>query len=83
MQLIWLDVADLIAKAGGDPWAINQSLQAASASQIESLAEAFNGAGRHSAEADTLSSKPASVSTRPGTTRTATTRSMTPPKCSV
>ena len=52
MQLIWLDVADLIAKAGGDPWAINQSLQAGSASQIESLAEAFNGAGRHSAEAD-------------------------------
>ena len=52
MQLIWLDVADLIAEAGGDPWAINQSLQAGSASQIESLAEAFNGAGRHTAEAD-------------------------------
>ncbi|MBV8786073.1 MAG: hypothetical protein JOZ00_05225, partial [Mycobacterium sp.] len=52
MQLIWLDVADLIAKAGGDPWATNQSLQAGSASQIESLAEAFNGAGRHTAEAD-------------------------------
>lgn len=52
MQLVWLDVADLIAKAGGDPWAINQSLQAGSASQISSLAEAFNGAGRHTAEAD-------------------------------
>jgi pimeloyl-ACP methyl ester carboxylesterase len=52
MQLIWLDVADLIAKAGGDPWAINQSLQAGSPSQISSLAEAFNGAGRHTAEAD-------------------------------
>jgi hypothetical protein len=52
MQLIWLDVSDLIAKAGGDPWAINQSLQAGSPSQISSLAEAFHGAGRHSAEAD-------------------------------
>lgn len=52
MQLIWLDVADLIAKAGGDPWAINQSLQSGSPSQISSLAAAFNGAGRHTAEAD-------------------------------
>lgn len=52
MQLKWLNVADLIAKAGGDPWAINQSLQAGSPSQISSLAEAFHGAGRHTAEAD-------------------------------
>lgn len=52
MQLKWLSVADLIAKAGGDPWAINQSLQAGSPSQISSLAEAFHGAGRHTAAAD-------------------------------
>ncbi|CAM3416469.1 alpha/beta hydrolase [Mycobacterium colombiense] len=52
MQLRWLSVAGLIAQAGGDPWAINQSLQAGSPSQISSLAEAFNGAGRHTAEAD-------------------------------
>ncbi|BCZ25266.1 alpha/beta hydrolase [Mycobacterium senriense] len=52
MQLKWLNVAELIAKAGGDPWAINQSLQAGSPSQISSLAEAFHGAGRHTAEAD-------------------------------
>lgn len=52
MQLKWLSVADLIAKAGGDPWAINQSLQAGSPSQVSSLAEAFHGAGRHTAAAD-------------------------------
>ena len=52
MQLIWLNVADLIAAAGGDPWAINQSLQAGSPSQISSLAQAFHGAGRQTAEAD-------------------------------
>ncbi|ELP47280.1 hypothetical protein O979_07480 [Mycobacterium avium subsp. paratuberculosis 10-4404] len=33
MQLKWLSVAELIAEAGGDPWAINQSLQAGSPSQ--------------------------------------------------
>ncbi|QBC84519.1 hypothetical protein B6K05_007300 [Mycobacterium avium subsp. hominissuis] len=52
MQLKWLSVTELIAEAGGDPWAINQSLQAGSPSQISSLAEAFHGAGRHTAEAD-------------------------------
>lgn len=52
MQLKWLNVAELIAAAGGDPWAINQSLQAGSPSQISSLAEAFHGAGRRTAEAD-------------------------------
>lgn len=52
MQLKWLSVADLVASAGGDPWAINQSLQAGSPSQISSLAEAFHGAGRQTAEAN-------------------------------
>ncbi|ATA29050.1 hypothetical protein MLM_2892 [Mycobacterium lepraemurium] len=52
MQLKWLSVTELIAEAGGDPWAINQSLQAGSPSQISSLAEAFHGAGRYTAEAD-------------------------------
>jgi len=52
VQLKWLSVAELIAEAGGDPWAINQSLQAGSPSQISSLAEPFHGAGRHTAEAD-------------------------------
>lgn len=44
--------AELIASAGGDPWAINQSLQAGNPFQISQLAEAFHGAGRHTAEAD-------------------------------
>ena len=47
-----LSEAELIASAGGDPWAINQSLQAGSPFQISQLAEAFHGAGRHTAEAD-------------------------------
>jgi hypothetical protein len=52
MQLINLSEPELIAAAGGDPWAINQSLQAGSPFQISQLAEAFHGAGRHTAEAD-------------------------------
>lgn len=52
MTLSNLSEAELIASAGGDPWAINQSLQAGSPFQIDRLAEAFHGAGRHTAEAD-------------------------------
>ncbi|OBF10173.1 hypothetical protein A5730_07480 [Mycobacterium sp. ACS4054] len=52
MQLKWLSIAELIGRAGGDPWAINQSLQAGSPAQISSLAEAFHSAGRCTAEAD-------------------------------
>ncbi|OBH43156.1 DUF4185 domain-containing protein [Mycobacterium mantenii] len=52
MTLTNLNEAELIASAGGDPWAINQSLQAGSPFQVSQLAEAFHGAGRHTAEAD-------------------------------
>lgn len=52
MALANLSEAELIGAAGGDPWAINQSLQAGSPFQISRLAEAFHGAGRHTAEAD-------------------------------
>lgn len=52
MTLANLSEAELIASAGGDPWAINQNLQAGSPLQISQLAEAFHGAGRHTAEAD-------------------------------
>ncbi len=52
MTLTNLSEAELITSAGGDPWAINQSLQAGSPFQISQLAEAFHGAGRHTAEAD-------------------------------
>lgn len=52
MQLVYLSKAELIAAAGGDPWAINQSLQAGSPFQISRLAESFHAAGRCTAEAD-------------------------------
>ncbi|MGV7258603.1 putative alpha/beta hydrolase, partial [Mycobacterium kansasii] len=52
MQLRYVSVPLLIAEAGGDPWAINQSLQAGRPAQISGLAEAFHAAGRCTAEAD-------------------------------
>lgn len=52
MQFKHLSVAALVAAAGGDPWAINQSLQAGRPAQISALATAFHGAGRSTAEAD-------------------------------
>ncbi|OBH90020.1 hypothetical protein [Mycobacterium sp. E2989] len=51
MQLRYISVAALIAEAGGDPWAINKSLQAGRPWQISSLAEAFHRAGRCTSEA--------------------------------
>ncbi|WP_374023672.1 TNT domain-containing protein [Mycobacterium sp. HNNTM2301] len=51
MQLRYISVAALIAEAGGDPWAINKSLQSGSPGQISSLAEVFHRAGRCTAEA--------------------------------
>lgn len=52
MTLANLSEPELIAATGGDPWAINQSLQAGSPFQISRLAAAFHAAGRHTAEAD-------------------------------
>lgn len=37
-----LQVADLVAAAGGDPWAVDDSLQAGSPTQINFLAQAFH-----------------------------------------
>lgn len=53
MQLRYIRVPALIAFAGGDPWAINRSLQAGSPLQISNLANAFHAAGRSTAEAHT------------------------------
>jgi hypothetical protein len=50
MQLRYISIAALIAEAGGDPWAINQSLQAGRPAQISDLAEAFHAAGRCTTE---------------------------------
>lgn len=53
MQLRYISIPALIAEAGGDPWAINQSLQAGRPAQISNLAEAFHAAGQCTAEANT------------------------------
>jgi hypothetical protein len=50
MQLRYISIAALIGEAGGDPWAINQSLQAGRPAQISGLAEAFHAAGRCTTE---------------------------------
>jgi uncharacterized protein YukE len=53
MQLTYINVPALVAEAGDDPWAINQSLQSGSPAQISNLAEAFHAAGRSTTEANT------------------------------
>lgn len=50
MQLQYISTPLLIAEAGGDPWAINENLQAGRPAQISDLAQAFHDAGRCTAE---------------------------------
>lgn len=50
MQLRYISIPLLVAEAGGDPWAINHSLQVGRPAQIADLAEAFHAAGRCTAE---------------------------------
>src|ERR1700757_4872484 len=50
MQLRYVSVPALLAEAGADPWAINQSLQAGRPAQISELAQAFHAAGRCTTE---------------------------------
>ena len=52
MQLHHISIALLVAAAGGDPWAINKSLQVGRPVQISDLAEAFHAAGRCTTEAN-------------------------------
>jgi hypothetical protein len=52
MQLRYISIPALIAEAGGDPWAINQSLQVGRPAQVSDLAEAFHAAGRCTAESN-------------------------------
>ncbi|MGB8403562.1 MAG: hypothetical protein WCE30_05715 [Mycobacterium sp.] len=47
-----LNVSDLCAIAGGDPWKLNDELQAGDAGAINSLADAFHQAGFHAKESD-------------------------------
>ncbi|BBZ50400.1 hypothetical protein H7H82_17745 [Mycobacterium heidelbergense] len=50
MRLRYISTPHLIAEAGGDPWAINESLQSGRPAQISVLAQAFHDAGRCTAE---------------------------------
>ncbi|OBG29258.1 alpha/beta hydrolase [Mycobacterium sp. 852002-51057_SCH5723018] len=50
MQFQYISRPHLIAEAGGDPWAIDQSLQAGRPAQISDLAQAFHDAGRCTAD---------------------------------
>jgi hypothetical protein len=53
MQLQFISIARLIIDAGGDPWAINDSLQAGRPAQISDLAQAFHDAGQSTTESNT------------------------------
>ncbi len=53
MQLRYISLLRLIAEAGGDPWAIDNSLQSGRPAQISDLAQAFHDAGRCTTEAST------------------------------
>lgn len=50
MDLRHISSRDLIAEAGGDPWALNASLEEGRPAQIAALAQAFHDAGRCTAE---------------------------------
>jgi hypothetical protein len=52
MRLRYINIPALIAEAGDDPWAINQTLQAGNPTQIADLAQAFHNAGRCTAESN-------------------------------
>ncbi|BBY04876.1 putative alpha/beta hydrolase [Mycobacterium noviomagense] len=51
-QLRYINVEQLIVEAGGDPWAINDSLQSGRVGQIASLGQAFHNAGQSTHVAD-------------------------------
>jgi hypothetical protein len=51
VQLQNIDLGKLVAAAGGDPWAVNESLQCGRPAQISDLARAFHNAGQCTAEA--------------------------------
>ncbi|OBI48898.1 alpha/beta hydrolase [Mycobacterium sp. E796] len=50
MDFRYISSSHLIAEAGGDPWAIDTSLQVGRPAQISELAQAFHDAGRCTAE---------------------------------
>jgi hypothetical protein len=53
VQLRYISRDLLVAQAGGDPWAIDKSLQSGRPAQISDLAHAFHNAGKCTKDADT------------------------------
>lgn len=51
-QFVNFTQAELVAAAGGDPWKLNNELQAGDSGAIDGLADAFHQAGSHVREAD-------------------------------
>lgn len=52
-QLRRINLPQLIAETGGNPWIINKSLQSGRPAQISDLAQAFRHAGRYTSESST------------------------------
>jgi hypothetical protein len=52
MHLRYINIPLLVAETGGNPWAIDKSLQVGRPAQISDLAEAFHAAGRCTTEAN-------------------------------
>ncbi|QLL05453.1 hypothetical protein [Mycobacterium vicinigordonae] len=52
MHLRYLRVLGLVAKAGGNPWSVNKTLQRGRPAQISALAQAFHDAGHSTGEAE-------------------------------
>ena len=44
-QLVYLSVQELIGAAGGDPWHVDETIQAGSPGEISELATSFRSAG--------------------------------------
>jgi hypothetical protein len=51
-SLQYLGLGDLVAGAGGDPWAVDDGVQAGSPAQINFLAQAFHSAAGSSTAAE-------------------------------
>lgn len=52
MQLRYISLTHLLAEVGGDPWAVDRSLQHGRPAQISLLAKAFHDAGQLTSEAE-------------------------------